>query len=93
MKIDLEVTQEHIDSGRVHNPQMCPVALAFGSHSSSAWVTSCSASIYIGGTCYSAWLPDELCTFIRKFDNGETVEPMTTVVDMWIPQEIHSASF
>lgn len=80
MTVTIEITQEDIDNGRPINPVFCPVALAFRRMGYD--------SISVGGLGFASFLDKggsvvylnggvAAIDFIRKFDRGERVQPVT----------------
>lgn len=74
------VTQEHINDGERYSPHSCPIALALGDNVS--WINRVS----VGPSSFSIqhvfseeryFLPKEAMLFVKQFDSGKTVEPIT----------------
>ena len=78
----ITVTPEHIQQGRQHNPNCCPIALALqealGTKASVGLTTIAVGENY--EQCYS--LPWEATQFIDRFDYGGTVQGFSFVLDM-----------
>ena len=74
MKQLIEVTQEHIDKGRVHDGFRCPVAAAVKEATGEKWQV---APLWLrparGGP--TVWAPRSVVAFVRRFDRGEPVKP------------------
>lgn len=84
----VEVTQEHIDKGQRREHDKCPIALAVEDIG--------YKSVSVDGKSLDAWkdkvdgvkgyiygdLPDEAVEFIRTFDRGDKVEPLTFEFEM-----------
>lgn len=74
------VTQEHIDNGERYSPHSCPIALAVGEDTS--WINRVS----VGPGSFAIqhvfseeryFLPKEAMQFVKQFDSGKHVEPIT----------------
>jgi hypothetical protein len=78
MRHTINVGQRHIDAGEPKRCSLCPVALAlidagFGF----AYVGTMYMEAQHGGEWRMAPVPDEVQAFIRDFDNGLPVSPLT----------------
>ena len=87
-----EVTQDHIDRGHPVEAASCPVALAIRERYPSVMVdgTEAGYGAYYG---YSdeRWvtLPEDVRWFVREFDSGKPVEPISFEIEipaMWKPR-------
>lgn len=81
--ITIEVTQEHIDKGNALHAHSCPISLAL----TAAGV----AHLAVGPTTivcpeYNIDLPEPLARFIRAFDRGEKVWPITFELETGVPE-------
>ena len=70
----IEVTQEHIDKGRLRNSQKCPFALACLAKGLKE-VQVCSSRVYFDGFTSSYPLPKPIRRFVHRFDLGLPVKP------------------
>lgn len=83
MKVN--VTAEHIKSGKPMSSDCCPVALAINE------IIGHSPVVLVGHTNISIWplgkaeryykTPEEVAHFISAFDKGEAVEPFSFELD------------
>ena len=80
----LDVDQGCIDTGEAMEAGYCPVALSIRHLMPDAWSVCVETEtaqfkhpIYAG--C-AARLPEEVSDFVKKFDNGEEVEPQTFTI-------------
>lgn len=96
MLVQIDVTQECIDSGVCHSPSRCAVAVAIKKHLKpeySVTVNPVSYSISDIGTLrrrHVECFPKEIGDFIRRFDLGEACEPFTLTLE--IPDEFINTS-
>ena len=67
------VKQEHIKSGIHKSPISCPIARAVREAFGVDDVGATHYSIYVAGKRYE--VPDSVQSFIKRFDDGEVVEP------------------
>lgn len=81
--IYVEVTDDDIKAGQPYVPSLCPVARAVS--------RSLHASIMVGthsihdGRRTVGWLPGVAEDFIRRFDNGDRVEPFEFIFTLETP--------
>jgi hypothetical protein len=79
----IKVEQRHIDQGRRHNCNYCPVALAIKDTISPDYTKRVSVSPFdvgIGGRQF--YLPFELTEFIQRFDRLGVAEPIEFELDL-----------
>ena len=71
----IAITQEMINKGKRGKACHCPTALAF--REVCPWVPRVSCQTVTFGSDVKVYeLPLQVCSFIRKFDDGHPVEPM-----------------
>lgn len=77
----INVTQKHIDKG-IKGAFTCPVNLAVRDKLSikDNSVKVCWTAIFVGTIRYP--IHADVTTFIRKFDNGDKVEPFSFEVEL-----------
>ncbi len=73
MSMKIEITQEHIDTGKVGNAFNC--AIAVGLKQEFAYEISVTNMIVIGNDCFRA--EPEVVLWFRDFDKGRPVKPIT----------------
>ena len=80
------VTQDHIDHGERQSGASCPIARAI-TRRMPQWT-----QVDVGETMFTffpasgerdeAFLPEEACQFIARFDEGKPVEPFAFTLDL-----------
>lgn len=73
MSIKIQITQEHIDTGKVGNAFNC--AIAVGLKQEFAYEISVTSMIVIGNDCFRA--EPEVVRWFSDFDRGRPVKPIT----------------
>ena len=73
MSIKIQITQEHIDTGKVGSAFNC--AIAVGLKQEFAYEVSVTSMIVIGNDAYQA--EPEVVRWFRDFDKGRPVKPIT----------------
>lgn len=81
MKVKIEVTQKHIDSGKRADCYYCPIALAI--MPKRTLLITPSLFFPLWGRETMKRLPREVRWFIASFDEKENVEPFS--FDLFIP--------
>jgi hypothetical protein len=96
----VRVTARHIHHARrlqrtslpaEHRGAYCPVALALKATGLFKYVNVGSRWIYLDERCYPISPYGALSRFIRRFDRGHAVEPLTTVIAMPRPGRLPPA--
>lgn len=84
MRVQAQMTQEHIDKGLVCNARFCPVALMLTE--ATGMVASVGRQIYLVNDdehiTYRIETPDEVTQFIRDFDAKIEVKPIAVSLNM-----------
>ena len=73
MSMKIEITQEHIETGKVGNAFNC--AIAVGLKQEFAYEISVTSMIVIGNDCFRA--EPEVVRWFGDFDKGKPVKPIT----------------
>lgn len=82
MKIEIIVTQDHINNGRPASPCDCPIALAMKENTGEKWEV-CNVLMWkMVDTSENYRLPSEARDFIYLFDRGEEVKPFSFEVEI-----------
>jgi hypothetical protein len=82
-KLKVSVTQKHIDKGKPHNPEYCPIAYAMRDLGfKDLDVGGSDVTGTLGGFTTTYYGPAKNDIFVQKFDSGEKVKPFTFVADL-----------
>lgn len=87
MPITIDVTAEHIKKGKRKNCKLCPIALAARGviPEDWIWVDQCALTVRVDGPDIPSYpsysLPEDAQEFIRRFDQGYEVEPISFEID------------
>ena len=90
MTINITVTKEHIENGKIKNSSCCPIALSFENHpdvdhvsifEDHAWLFMKKKKGEFKTLMKQYDFKDDMITFVNKFDNEEPVEPQSFTFD------------
>jgi hypothetical protein len=78
--LECHIPDELIELGKPLDAEQCPVALAIQASSpevNDAHVGTLTASVYMEDIVYDTPLPQAVQQFVRRFDAGDRVMPLT----------------
>ena len=80
----ITVTRDHIRKGVVNDEECCPIALALQEAGSGGVKVKRHNILFYGEPIpLVTWLPQSAMRFIKRFDDGEHVEPFKFYVPYW----------
>jgi hypothetical protein len=81
--IKIDVTSDDIAKGEREQPCRCPIALALTRAHPGQWVLGeHTADFYFDDADGTISLPNEARDFIKRFDNGDPVEPFSFELEL-----------
>ena len=100
--LTLTVTQHQIDTGAAKDCYNCPVALAMLEAARKQWPAQNDLNVQANTAALRIWstsvndhflyranvVPDEVRAFIRHYDDGEQVHPITVTVPFHLDRSI-----
>lgn len=88
MRVKVYIQDKHIASARRGSPYYCPVALAFSDMGQNVGVTRHWITFYSGATIYDMNLPKKIQRFIKRFDRGLKVRPISFMANVPIKRRL-----
>jgi hypothetical protein len=86
--VQIDITAEHISSGRAKDCERCPIALALKvafPEASEIHVWGASASVVFSDDIHCLLLPESALQFIREFDRTGSSQPFAFTAEMRLP--------